>query len=68
MARSRSSGNPGLLERIRAVPRLPVRDAEAHKGDFGRVLIIGGSVGMAGAPALAGLAALRAVERMVQTR
>ncbi len=60
MARNRSSGNPGLLERIRAIPRLPARDAEAHKGDFGRVLVIGGSVGMAGAPALAGLAALRA--------
>ena len=38
---------------------LPARSEDAHKGDFGRVLIIGGSVGMSGAPTLAGLAALR---------
>jgi NAD(P)H-hydrate epimerase len=37
-------------------PRLP----NAHKGDFGHVLIIGGSVGKAGAAAMAGMAALRA--------
>ncbi len=42
------------------LPRLPERDSHAHKGDFGRVLVIGGSIGMAGAPALAGMAALRA--------
>jgi len=35
------------------------RARNAHKGDFGRVLIIGGSRGMAGAVALAGMAALR---------
>jgi ADP-dependent NAD(P)H-hydrate dehydratase len=42
--------------------RLPVlspRRADSHKGDYGRVLIIGGSRGMAGAPALMGMAALR---------
>jgi NAD(P)H-hydrate epimerase len=42
--------------------RLPVlspRRADSHKGDYGRVLIIGGSRGMAGAPALTGMAALR---------
>ncbi|MCC7518424.1 MAG: NAD(P)H-hydrate dehydratase [Verrucomicrobiae bacterium] len=32
----------------------------SHKGDFGRVVVIGGSVGLAGAPALAARAALRA--------
>ena len=42
-----------------ALPRLPPRDAEAHKGDFGTALIVGGSRGMAGAVALAGMAALR---------
>jgi len=47
-------------DRHTGLPRLPQRDAQAHKGDFGRVLIIGGSIGMAGAPALAGMAALRA--------
>ena len=35
------------------------RVATAHKGDFGRLLIIGGSDTFSGAPALAGLAALR---------
>ncbi len=38
---------------------LPVRDREAHKGDFGRVLILGGSVGYTGAPVLAARGALR---------
>ncbi|HXE91158.1 MAG TPA: NAD(P)H-hydrate dehydratase [Terriglobales bacterium] len=36
------------------------REPDAHKGDFGHVLIVGGSVGKAGAPAMAGMAALRA--------
>ncbi len=44
---------------IHRVPVPPPRSADAHKGTFGRVLVVGGSVGMAGAPALAGLAALR---------
>jgi len=35
------------------------RPLEAHKGDFGRLLIIGGSETFSGAPALAALAALR---------
>ncbi|MGC2696028.1 MAG: NAD(P)H-hydrate dehydratase [Candidatus Angelobacter sp.] len=38
-----------------AVPRLP----DAHKGEFGHVLVIGGSVGKSGAAAMAGIAALR---------
>ncbi len=38
---------------------LPRRDRFAHKGNFGRVLIIGGSVGFTGAPKLAANAALR---------
>ncbi len=42
-----------------ALPKLAPRKADSHKGDYGRVLIIGGSRGMAGAPALAGMAALR---------
>ena len=33
---------------------------DSHKGDFGHVLVIGGSLGKAGAPAMSGLAALRA--------
>jgi NAD(P)H-hydrate repair Nnr-like enzyme with NAD(P)H-hydrate dehydratase domain len=33
--------------------RLPRRDLDAHKGNFGRVLIVAGSRGMAGAAVLA---------------
>ena len=39
---------------------LPGRPANAHKGDFGRVLILAGSVGYTGAPVLAANAALHA--------
>ena len=39
---------------------LPARARDAHKGDFGHVLIIGGDEGMGGAARLAGEAALRA--------
>ncbi len=37
----------------------PTRRPDAHKGQVGRLLIVGGSVGMTGAPALAARAALR---------
>lgn len=47
------------MKRIKTLPKLTPRPADAHKGDFGRVLVVGGSRGMVGAPALAGLAALR---------
>jgi len=39
---------------------LPVRPSGAHKGDFGRVLVVAGSRGMTGAACLAGEGALRA--------
>ena len=38
----------------------PPRPSDAHKGLFGHVLVIAGSVGKAGAAGLAGMAALRA--------
>ena len=41
------------------LPVLPKRAVDSHKGDFGRVLVIGGVRGMAGAPSMAGLAAMR---------
>ena len=44
----------------------PTRRPDAHKGDFGRVLVVGGSRDMPGAPALAGLAALRAGAGLVK--
>lgn len=47
------------MKRINSIPKLRRRPRESHKGDFGTVLIIGGSRGMIGAPALAAQAALR---------
>jgi ADP-dependent NAD(P)H-hydrate dehydratase len=41
------------------LPQLTTRRVDSHKGDFGHALIIGGSRGMSGAVALAGLACLR---------
>lgn len=38
---------------------LPSRPQKAHKGDFGRVLVLAGSLGMAGAAAMAAKACLR---------
>ncbi|MEX2560632.1 MAG: NAD(P)H-hydrate dehydratase, partial [Pirellulales bacterium] len=48
------------------LPRLAPRKADSHKGDFGRVLIVGGSRSMAGAAGLAGMAALRGGAGLVQ--
>ncbi|WP_428389864.1 NAD(P)H-hydrate dehydratase [Mucisphaera sp.] len=41
------------------LPDLPARPADGHKGTFGTVLVVGGSVGMIGAPALVARAAFR---------
>ncbi len=38
--------------------RLPMRSLAAHKGDFGRALLVGGSRGMSGSIALSAIAAL----------
>ena len=38
---------------------LPKRPANGHKGNFGKIGVIGGSPGMAGAPVLTGISALR---------
>ncbi|HEV3137619.1 MAG TPA: NAD(P)H-hydrate dehydratase [Pirellulales bacterium] len=53
-------------ERFPPLPRLAPRNADSHKGDFGRALVIGGSRGMAGAVALAGMAALRSGAGLVK--
>jgi NAD(P)H-hydrate epimerase len=49
-----------------ALPLLPPRKPDSHKGDYGRALLIGGSQGMAGAIALAGMAALRSGAGLVK--
>jgi len=54
------------MDTVTAVPELPPRPTEGHKGTFGRVLVIAGSVGMTGAAALAGRAALRAGSGLVR--
>jgi NAD(P)H-hydrate epimerase len=46
-------------ELVHSLPRLPPRPADAHKGLFGRVLVIAGSRGMSGAAVLCSSAALR---------
>ncbi len=48
-----------LLTRERMRELIPARAADSHKGDFGRVLIIAGSVGRTGAAHLAALGALK---------
>jgi ADP-dependent NAD(P)H-hydrate dehydratase len=54
------------LQRLDNPPPLPPRPEHGHKGLFGRVLVVGGSADMIGAPALAGLAALRMGAGLVQ--
>lgn len=47
------------VERITALPALPPRPQDGHKGTFGTVLVLAGSRGMSGAAVLCGSAALR---------
>jgi ADP-dependent NAD(P)H-hydrate dehydratase len=54
------------MRTVTKIPRLKPRAADAHKGDFGKVCIIAGSIGMSGAAALAGKAALRAGAGLVR--
>ncbi|MBQ8358080.1 MAG: NAD(P)H-hydrate dehydratase [Clostridia bacterium] len=56
----------GFLMEKNDLEDLPPRPPRAHKGSFGRVLIIGGSVGMSGAGFLAAKAALRAGAGLVE--
>jgi len=54
------------MQVINTIPKLEPRAVDAHKGDFGKVCIIAGSIGMSGAAALAGRAALRAGAGLVR--
>jgi hydroxyethylthiazole kinase-like uncharacterized protein yjeF len=48
------------------LPRLPPRRRDASKRDHGRVVVVGGATGMAGAPALSAMAALRSGAGLVE--
>jgi NAD(P)H-hydrate epimerase len=54
------------MQLIESIPKLKPRKPDAHKGDFGKVCIIGGCIGMSGAAALAGRAALRSGAGLVR--
>ena len=54
------------MNRITEIPKLKPRPADGHKGMFGRICIAGGSLGYSGAPALAGIAALRSGAGLVR--
>jgi ADP-dependent NAD(P)H-hydrate dehydratase len=54
------------MELIETIPKMQPRAVDGHKGDYGKICIIAGSVGMSGAAALAGRAALRAGAGLVR--
>ena len=54
------------MKNVKDIPVLLKRPADGHKGTFGKVLIVGGSTGFSGAPALAGRAALRSGSGLVR--
>lgn len=54
------------IEVVTRQPELPSRDDDGHKGTYGRVLAICGSVGMSGAAVLVGRAALRGGAGLVE--
>jgi NAD(P)H-hydrate epimerase len=54
------------MEKVKDIPKLAKRPVDGHKGTFGKVLIVGGSVGFSGAPVLVGRAALRSGAGLVR--
>ena len=54
------------MNRIISPPPLPARSKDGNKGTFGRVLVVGGSSGMLGAPSMAGRAALKLGSGLVE--
>ena len=47
-----------IVDRAYAKTLLPPRKEDGHKGDFGKLLVLGGSVGYTGAPYLTAGAAV----------
>ncbi|MEM6853932.1 MAG: NAD(P)H-hydrate dehydratase [Planctomycetota bacterium] len=58
--------NEPALEWIEQLPELPTRPDDGHKGTFGTVVVVGGSLWMPGAPALCATAALRSGAGLVK--
>ena len=54
------------MQKIEDVSKLEPRASEAHKGDFGKICIIAGNLGMSGAAAISGRSALRAGAGLVR--
>jgi len=54
------------MQKIETIPKLEERAVNSHKGDYGKVCIIAGKLGMSGAAALAGRSALRAGAGLVR--
>jgi ADP-dependent NAD(P)H-hydrate dehydratase len=54
------------MQKIETIPKLEPRAKDAHKGIFGKVCIIAGSMGMSGSAALAGRSALRSGAGLVR--
>ena len=48
-----------ILQHKDVLQLLPDRPADSHKGNYGRILLLGGSIGYTGAPVLAAQGALR---------
>ncbi|KPK75246.1 MAG: hypothetical protein AMJ79_11990 [Phycisphaerae bacterium SM23_30] len=55
-----------MAKKITELPRLASRRIDAHKGLYGRILVLGGSRGMIGAPSLAAQAAFRSGAGLVR--
>ncbi|MFA5292876.1 MAG: NAD(P)H-hydrate dehydratase [Phycisphaerae bacterium] len=54
------------MQIIKNIPKIKPRAIDTHKGDFGKVCIIAGSVGFSGAAAIAGKSALRSGAGLVR--
>ncbi len=63
---ARFEGAPPLVDALMARRAVPLIRADAHKGTRGKILIVGGAYGMAGAPVLAARSAMRSGAGMVR--
>lgn len=54
------------MKRVRKLAKLPPREVAAHKGDFGRVLVVAGSATMFGAAVLCARSVMRAGAGLVR--